>query len=74
MFPSLVGQSMGVMSGTSPKWPNSRLVVKVSWGGPSTTSPFFYVEDANDLTDTLSEISSGHCVPRTRSMPTSDVK
>ena len=31
MFPSLVGQSMGVMYGTSPKWPNSRLVVKVSW-------------------------------------------
>lgn len=31
MSPSLVGRSTGVMYGTSPKWPNSRLVVKVSW-------------------------------------------
>jgi hypothetical protein len=31
MAPSLVGRSTSVMYGTSPKWPNSRLVVKISW-------------------------------------------
>jgi len=30
MSPSLVGQSTAVMYGTSPKWPNRRLVVKIS--------------------------------------------
>jgi len=29
--PSLVGRSTAVMHGTSPKWPNRRLVVKISW-------------------------------------------
>jgi len=31
MSPRLVGRSTAVMYGTSPKWPDRRLVVKVSW-------------------------------------------
>lgn len=46
LFPSLVGRSTAVMYGTSPEWPNSQLVVKISWVEDSRVSEQELMEKA----------------------------
>ena len=44
--PSLVGRSTAVMYGTSSKWPNRRLVVKISWVDNSLVSEREFMDKA----------------------------
>jgi len=46
MSPSLVGRSTAVMHATSAKWPNSRLVVKISWVDESRVSEQEFMDRA----------------------------